>query len=204
MAFENLFIRTKKAIGGIELDAVLTESHTNEVTVTKNKVELGVDISDHAEILPKKLNITAQVSDTPLGTAALGQVVDLITGLFGTSTSANITRSNAAYNALIQLMDQREPIEIQTKLKLYSNMIITNISTTQDKDTSKAVLLNITIDEVIITESKIVKLDRSQLEEGTTSEQGTSAEKKGRVETVTPSDTTNKSVIKSVTDWIGG
>jgi hypothetical protein len=30
MAFENLFIRTKKSIGGIELDAVISETHTNQ------------------------------------------------------------------------------------------------------------------------------------------------------------------------------
>ena len=57
MAFENLFIRTKKSIGGIELDAVLTETHNNQVRLTKNPVELGADITDHAVIEPKRLNI---------------------------------------------------------------------------------------------------------------------------------------------------
>lgn len=204
MAFENLFIRTKKSIGGIELDAVISETHSNQVRLTKNPVELGADITDHAIIEPKKINIVAQVSDTPLGTAAFGQIVDLVTGLFGTSTTNNITRSNAAYNAMVQLMEEREPIEVQTKLKLYQDMVITSLSVTQDKNTSRIVLMNISLEEVLITESQIVKLDPEQLQEGSAREQATSAEKKGRQEPVTPSETTNKSVLKSITSWVGG
>lgn len=203
MALENLFIRTKKSLGGIQLDAVLSESHNNQLRVTENPVELGADIVDHSIIEPKRISIVAEVSDTPLGTAALGQIVDLVTGLFGTSTSTNITRSNAAYNALVQLMETREPIEVQTRLKLYTNMLITNIRTTQDKDTSRIVRMNIDLREVLITESEVVSLDAAQLQEGTTREQATSAEKKGRKEAITPEDSTNKSVLKSVIDWVG-
>lgn len=203
MAFENLFIRTSKSIGGIELDAVLTETHTNQIRLTKNPVELGADITDHAITEPKRLNIVANVSDTPLGTAAFGQIVDLVTGLFGTSTSQNITRSNAAYNAMLQLMEQREPIEVQTKLKLYENMVITNLTTSQDKNTSRTVSMVLNLDEVLITEPQIVHLEPTQLEEGSTREQGSSPEKKGGQEAVTPDDATNKSVLKSVVDWVG-
>lgn len=204
MAFENLFVRTKKSLGGIQLDAVLSETHNNAIRLTKNPVELGADITDHAIVEPKRINIVAQVSDTPLGTAAFGEIVDLVTGLFGTSTSNNLTRSNAAYNAMLQLMESREPIEVQTRLKLYSDMIITNLSTTQDKDSSRVALMTINLEEVLIVESQIVNLDPNQLEQGSPREQGSSAEKKGRQEATTPAEVTNRSVLKSVTDWIGG
>lgn len=204
MAFENLFIRTEKAIGGIQLDAVISESHTNEVSLTNNPVELGADITDHAIIQPKKVNVVAQVSDTPLGLAAFGQIVDLVTGLFGTSTGENLTRSNAAYNAMVQLQEAREPIELQTRLKLYTNMVITNIRVVQDKDTSRIVRMNIDLQEVLITESEIVQLSEDQLQEGSAREQGSPAEKTGRKEPVTPDNATNTSVLKSVIDWVGG
>lgn len=202
MALENLFIRTRKSLGGIQLDAVLSESHSNQVRLSRNPIELGSDITDNAVIEPKKINIVAEVTDTPLGGAAFGQIVDLVTGLFGTSTSGNVTRSNAAYNAMVQIMEAREPIEVQTKLKQYSNMLITNLRVTQDKDSSRIVRMNIDLEEALITESQIVRLDPSQLQEGTTREQASSAEKKGRVQTVTPSETTNRSVLKSVIDWV--
>jgi hypothetical protein len=203
MAFEQLFVRTKKSLGGIQLDAVLSETHTNAVRLTKNPVELGADITDHAIVEPKRLNIIAHVSDSPLGVAAFGEIVDLVTGLFGTAATSNITRSNAAYNAMVQIMEQREPLEVQTKLKLYSNMVITGLTTSQDKNTSRIVAMNISLEEVLITESQIVKLDPEQLQDGSAKEQGSSPEKKGRQEPVTPNDTTNKSVLKSVLDWVG-
>ena len=202
MAFENLFIRTEKSIGGIQLDAVISESHVNEVSLTSNPVEFGAEITDNAVIQPKQINIVAQVSDTPMGLAALGQIVDLVTGLFGSSTSENITRSNAAYNAVIQLQEEREPIEIQTKLKLYTDMVITKVTTVQDKDTSRIVRMSIDLQQVIITQSEIVQLTEEQLQAGSPKEQASPAEKSGRKEAVEPPAATNKSVLKTVIDWV--
>lgn len=204
MAFENLFIRTEKSLGGIQLDAVLSESHSNPVRLTKNPIELGADITDHAIIEPKQLTINAEVSDTPLGVAAFGAIVDLVTGLFGTATSSNITRSNAAYNALVQLQEAREPIQVQTRLRLYENMIITGISTLQDKNSSRVANMIITLEEALITESQIIQLAPEQLQDGSPTEQGSSPEQRGRQEPVTPTETTEKSVLKTVIDWVGG
>ena len=81
-------------------------------------------------------------------------------------------------------------------------MLIVGTPIVQDKDSSNIALMTIQMEEILITESEIVKLDSDQLE-GNTKEQATSAEKKGRQEPVIPSDTTNKSVLKSVIDWVG-
>jgi len=203
MSFENLFIRSKKSIGGIELDAVLTESHANSIRLTRNPIELGADITDHSIIQLKRINIVARVSDTPLGAASFAEIIDFVSGLFGTSTSENITRSEAAYNAILSLMELREPINVQTKLKTYSDMIIVGLSTTQDKDTSRIAQMSITLEQVIITESKLIKLDITQLLEGSTRQQGSAAENKGRVEPVTPDSgvegAVNRSILKSIT-----
>jgi len=202
MAFEQLFIRTKKSIGGIELDAVLSETHNNNIRITKNPIELGADITDHAIIEPKKINIVAQVSDTPLGAAAFGTIVDSVTGLFGSSTSGDLTRSNAAYQAMVQLMELREPIDVQTNLILYTNMMITSLSTRQDKNSARAVMMVLNLEEVIITESKIIKLESSTLQEGATREQGSSAEQRGRVEPTIPEETVSRSALKSIIGWL--
>ena len=203
MAFENLFIRTKRSIGGIQLDAVLSESHNSAIRITRNPVEFGADITDHTVIEPKKLSIIAEVSDTPLGVAAFTQIVDLVTGLFGSSTVSNLTRSNAAYNALVQLQESREPIEVQTRLKLYKDMIITGIDVTQDKDSSRIVNMNMSLEEILITESEVVELSPLQLQEGSARQQGSPADKNGRKEPITPSNTVNRSVLKSLSNWVG-
>ena len=128
MALANLFIRTKREFAGISLDAVLTESFSSPITVTKNPVEFGANIADHAIIQPKKYTLTGVVSNTPLSlTGAVGQIIDNISGLFGDSSGSNLSRSQSAYEALQAIKDEREPIEVQTGLGLLKNMLILDI-----------------------------------------------------------------------------
>ncbi len=197
MAFENLFIRIKRSLGGIQLDGIVEEAHQNTIRVTQNPVETGVDITDHAIVMPKKLNITAMVTDTPLGTAAFAQIIDTITGLFGTSTSANITRSQQAYNALVALQEAREPISITTRLVTYNDMLITDVSVSQDKDTSRSIVLNISTEQVIITESSIVSIIKDDLPAGT-DKQASTPINSGRKEPVNVPDNTNESILKTI------
>ncbi len=203
MGFESLFIRTRKSLGPVELDAVLTEAHTNSVTMTTNPIESGASVTDHAVIEPKQLSITAIVSDTPIGLASLGEIIDQVTHNYGTSTEQNITRGSVAYNDMVTLMEQRELLEVQTELKLYQNMLITSLSTAQDKNTSRAVNMAIELREALITESEIVQLEEDQL--GTpTKEQALPSKDNGRKETVTPDDGRSKSYIKTGIDWLFG
>ena len=202
MAFENLFIRTKRELAGIQLDAVIQENHSNRVRLTKNPVEFGADINDHAIIEPKSFSMFAIVSDTPLGTAAFGKIVDSITGLFGTSTSENLTRSQQAYNALVKLQEAREPIQVQSKLVLYDNFIIVGIDVIQDKDTSRKVDLNITFEEVLIVDTDIIEFPADTLAAGDTREQASSTKKRGAQSPVTPTASENRSYLKNGTDFI--
>lgn len=204
MAFENLFIRTKRDIEGIQLDAVLREDHSNDVSLTTNPVESGVRITDHAVLEPRTLTIVAEVTDTPLGTAAVGQLVNSASNLFGTSTEDNITRSVAAYRALIDLQEKLEPISVQTKLRLYEDMMITGISSVTDKKSFKSVPLIIKLTQVIISKSEIIELTEDELGTGATAQQGASSQDRGRQELTPPAATTEKTLLKTLGDWIGG
>lgn len=202
MAIQNLFVRTKKQIGGIQLDAVLSETHNNIAVVTKNPIELGAEVTDHSYIEPKEISIVAEVSDNPLGSAAFGQIIDNVNGFFGSATTTNQTRSTTAYNAMVALMDARELLSVQTKLRLYDNMLITGLRTVQDKQTSRIARMVIDMQEIIITESQLVDIPAEQLESGGVRQQGASGTNRGRQQAKTPTDTTNKSVLKILKDWI--
>lgn len=203
MAFNNLFIRKQKSIGGIQLDGVILESHDSSFTLTRNPIELGADVTDHTIIEPKRISILAEVSDSPIGFAAVTQIVDTVTGLFGSSNEANITRSYAAFNALNELADTREPIEVQTKLKLYENMIITSIRARQDRETSRIARMEISLEEIRIVESEIVQLSAAQLSPGRTLQQASPSVSRGRQEAQAPSSNINRSVLKTITTLFG-
>ena len=206
MAFENLFITTKRYIESfdssekIELDAVLSEDHKIEIKYTTNPVELGAEITDHAIVAPKRLTMVVQITDTPLGIAAVGELVDSVSNIFGSSTEENVTRSVAAYIKIKEIAETREPITIQTRLETYSNMLITNISTPTDKDTSRVALMTIQFTEIRIVNSLISELSSESLS-GDTADQGSPGEKRGRVD---PSESRDSSILKSVKDWVLG
>lgn len=203
MAFENLFIRTKRTIGSVQLDSVIFEEHQGSVTITKNPVESGADITDHAIVQPDLLIIQGVVTDSPLGSAAFGQLIDSITNLFGTSTSANLTRSQQAYEALQTLKNNAEPIDVTTRLKTYTNMMITGLSTSQDKDTSQIAILNITLEEVIITESATLALTESDLFPSV-QKSASSIVDRGKQEVKQVAESASSSLLNTIGGWLGG
>lgn len=186
----------------ITLDAVIEEQHTNSIRLTSNPVELGANINDHAIIEPDKILIRGVVTDTPLGFAALTQIVDTVTGLFGSSTSDNLTRSQQAYSLIKQLMNDRLPIEVQTGLINYTNMMITGVNIARDKDTSKVAIMEISLEQIIIVDSEVVVLSEGDLESPTL-EQGSSQVEEGRKEATEASPDTNESVLVGLGKTIG-
>lgn len=204
MAFENLFIRTDRSIEGIKLDTTLVEVHESTVRITNNPVELGADVADNAKSEPLRLTVVGLVTDTPLGLDAVGQIVDSVTGAFGSSTAKSDTRSTAAYNKFKSLQDEKIPITVQTKLKLYTDMLITNLSVTQDKDTSRMVELHIDFEEVRITKSQIVDLTDEQLQDGSTKEIAGPIDLRGRQNAQDPTDGTEQTARRSFLKWVLG
>ncbi len=202
MAFENLFIRTKRSIGGIELDSVLLEDHTGTVTLTKNPVEAGADITDHAIVQPDIISIRGVITDTPLGAAALGQIINTVTNLFGTSNDSNLTRSQQAYAAFVELKNRAEPLEIDTKLKTYSNMIITGLNTSQDKNSSRSLFIDLTLEEVLLTTSDTINFAEDDLFPDI-AKTASSVIEKGKQEVNSVAESVNSSVLNTVSGWLG-
>lgn len=201
MALENLFIRTNRNIGGIQLDAVISESHSHTARVTNAPIEVGPDVSDHVIIEPSGLEINGVVSDTPLGLAALDVLSESIFEVFGTEINNGGTRSQKAFDAMIALKNAREPIIVSTKLKEYQNMIVTKVTTEQNKNSSHIVDMRISIQEIFITESEFVEIEKGQVSEDVANS-ATSTNDRGRVDQVEPEETKQSSWLVSISDWV--
>lgn len=209
MSLENLFIRTKRFIDDIQLDAVIREGHEAAVRVTTNPVELGADITDHSVYLPRVLNLNAQISDTPMGTITTTELVNAVSGLFGSSTESNITRSQASYKKLEALMVARELVTVETRLRKYTNMIITNLHTLESKSTSRVLLFDMRLMEVRIVSTQIEFLSELQQKavqfaDADVAARGTSAANQGRKAAKTVSDTNNDTLLVQLQKLLGG
>lgn len=126
---------TGRNLGGLCFAVVLEESHEDKVTITEHPVEQGAKISDHAYVEAASLTIRAGHSDA-MGMGA----------------------SREMYEKLLELMRKREPFEIVTGKRLYSNMLIEAISATTDATTEHGLQVTVQCREVLIVKTQTAKV----------------------------------------------
>ena len=208
MSISRLFVKPRRSIGGITMDAVLSESHNTQLQISSHPVELGAEISDHAFLKPDELYLTGEVTDTPLNLAAFGEILNNINNLFGSSTNENETRSTQAYQAFRAMQRTRQFIDIQTGLHLYQDCLIETLGVTQDADSSRSVTLVMKLRQVIIVESQVVNINDTQFRDFQLSSstgtrvQGASTQSQGRKELQLPNFSVDKTVTRAFADWI--
>jgi hypothetical protein len=160
---------------GYFFDAFLKESHTGSVRITDHPVQGGASISDHAYNLPDKLTIEIFVSD----------VMDV---LVKNQFSEYDTKSVSAYEVLRELKEARQPLEINTRLRIYEDMIIENMSITDDYTSRNSLRCSVSFRQIIMasvsTEIVVLKRKQQAVQEnkgGDTSSGGPSVLKQGAI-----------------------
>lgn len=147
-----LFGRKNADIGGIVIDASVTEDHDFECDITENPVEEGAEITDHVQLKAASLSIQGVISDAPLGFAIIGNIQNLIrsvTTLFGKTS-----RSIDAFNQMLELRRKRIPFTVTTGLKKYDNMVFAKLNVNRTASTSDAIHFTATLKEIRIAKSQ--------------------------------------------------
>ena len=129
-------------------DAVVEEVHETELKITDNPVETGVAVSDHAYMDPVRITMTVSVSN------------DMLHDVPG-STWDEAQRASDAFAELQKLQQSAVPFDVQTGLLLYHNMVVRRLSTPQDKDTSRILLLQAELRQVIFANTRVADVPAS-------------------------------------------
>lgn len=128
-----------RRIGPVPIDVILEEVHNSQLEITRNPIEFGADVTDHAYVQPKRLSMRGAVASTPGSPGVLF-------GLAG-------TRAAGAWQQLLLLQALREPFSIVTGLKVYNDMLIESLEATRDPDKSFILDFRAELTEVIIVSS---------------------------------------------------
>lgn len=165
----NFLFRTPKwPIGGMYFDGILRTEHLSRVRPTQYPVQTGVTMTDHAIIEPCELTIEVMMTDanTNMYVSAnpiLNTVYQAVQNLKLYSnilphspnpvTKYGNGRSIEAWIALKIMQQSRVPIDVETRLQTYKNMIITEISTPDDYKTLNCLKCTVRLTEIVFAEA---------------------------------------------------
>lgn len=178
-------IGCKTNIGGFFFDAYLRLDHTRKTKITQHPVETGAAITDHAYVEPAELIIEVGMSDV---------CVSFVEGQFNQKYS----RSVSAIDTLWKLQEQRIPMDVLTRLKLYRNMLIEVISVPDDWQTLNGLKATVTLREIEVVQVKTVTMNSKA--SSSKSPQKTASTNKGTQQVTKP----NQSVLKQTTNLLKG
>lgn len=116
----------KRQIGPINVQVVVNETASDTLKVTKQPVQQGASITDHAFKEPTVFSTTILFKD------------NLFTSL------------SKIYQDLLDLQNLRTPFDIITPKRIYSSMLLVGLGQTTDKTTENCLSISATFQEIII------------------------------------------------------
>lgn len=155
----------KRSIGPMTAMVTIAEAHHDEMMVTDHPVELGARISDHAIALPSELHIIAGWSKSPnfsrAGFGALLAIGDnLVSSVLGQGAALDYLQQ--VYSNLRKLMLDRIPMDIWTGKRIYTDMLITALTTETRAETENSMIIEIDCRQVIIVGQATKKIPKDQ------------------------------------------
>lgn len=132
-------------IGDIKLQVVVNEHTTDTLTITKQPVQQGASITDHAYLEPTTFSHTIYF-------AAAG-----FEGLVSGNTLSQI------YQKLLDLQASAKEFDIVTPKRIYHDMLMTSLSQTTDKLTENCLAIHASYQQVIFVPVLATVVQRSRL-----------------------------------------
>lgn len=139
-----------RSIGPLKAQVTIEERHQDEGVLTDHPVEQGAPVTDHFYNRPAELVISAGWSNN--SAAAAGN--DLYVA--------------GVYQQLLSLKAAATRLTVNTGKRIYDDMVIVGLSTSTTKETEDALLIQISLRQVIIVNTQTVSL---QLMSSTTANQ---------------------------------
>ncbi|KAA2237668.1 phage baseplate protein [Salinarimonas soli] len=124
----------RREIGTLIPHIVSEESHRDDLFITLHPVERGATISDHAFKMPATVEMRVGYSNSTAGQEGFVQEV---------------------YQEFLDLQFEREPFDVFTGKRAYTNMLIASLQVTTDPRTEEVLSLTVGLREVIIVDTQM-------------------------------------------------
>lgn len=125
------------------VDLFTDEIHSVRIQKTSQPIETGSSITDNSIVAPQRLRMAGFVSN-------------LVPALFVSLPVSE--RGKEAWVQLEELAKKREPVTIQTTLKLYENFLIVGLDARSDEQTGTALDFTVDFEEILFADSQFTTL----------------------------------------------
>lgn len=148
-----------KSIGGITVDAFISENYQFNNTVSEIPIEDGATITDNIIESPDEISIEGFFgryefeSNSSMNDTQLSQLTRKVPD--------TMKRVKYYYQELLRLKQAREPITLVTGLDTFENMIIISLSIPRDVQTGADLNFSMTLKKLPIIHSETVKISVS-------------------------------------------
>lgn len=160
-----------RSIGGFVADVTIEEQHQDQLVITEHPVEQGADVTDHAFKKQAQLVVRCGYSNSSI------------------QADGNSGYVREVYEDFLELQASREPFDVVTGKRFYTNMLIENLACTTDEKTEHALLLTVALKEIIIAETQVVTVPPASAQASPEITNGT--QRRGNI-TVTPTSSYNE------------
>nr|WP_318381256.1 hypothetical protein [uncultured Enterobacter sp.] len=135
-----------RSVGVLVPSAVVTEKHTDTLVVTDQPVESGASLSDHAWMKPGEVVMVCLF-------ASGGSLLD-----FKDTRDVGISYQMSpqeTYQQLLALQKSRQPFDVITGKRTYSNMLMTSLVVDTDSKSEYALKCTLTLREVLFSDTTL-------------------------------------------------
>ena len=129
-------------------DAVVDAEHAQVLTKTMHPVQTSVAISSHAYLEPATLILNVLMSDA----VAAYTTVPQTTAPYIQPWTGNASKSVAAYTQILALQALRVPLTVTTRLRTYTNMLITQVAPREDATTISGARFRVEFSQIFIAD----------------------------------------------------
>lgn len=145
---QDILIKSGRKIGDIALQVVINENTNDTLTITKQPVQQGASITDHAYKEPTTLTMSAYFQNNK------------ILGFANPFSSTNPL--SELYQNLLDLQSSRVPFAVITPKRTYPQMLMASLSQTTDKNTEYTLAVTMTFQEIIIVSVSTTQVPRDK------------------------------------------
>lgn len=149
ITLQSIFGTKRAIVGGPDINVTVSENTTDAVTITKQPVQKGASITDHAYKEPTLFSMVAQFSET-----------NFIASLINTFSGGGLKQ---IYQDLLDLQDSLEPFDVITPKRIYKSNLLATLTVTTDKTTENILAVTMTFQQIVIVNVGTVAIDPSKL-----------------------------------------